>query len=128
MWNQCGMSRNAAGLNSAIGRIQELKEEFWSNIILAGDSSGMNQALEQAGRIADFIELAELMCRDALHREESCGGHFREEYQTDEGEAQRNDAEFSYVAAWEYVAGGNPRIHGEPLAFNYVKPAQRSYK
>jgi succinate dehydrogenase / fumarate reductase flavoprotein subunit len=129
MWDNCGMGRNAAGLSQSIGRIQELREEFWSNMILVGDNDGMNQALEQAGRIADFFELAELMCRDALHREESCGGHFREEYQTPEGEAQRNDADFSYVAAWEFRGVGNePVLHKEPLTFDYVKPSQRSYK
>jgi succinate dehydrogenase / fumarate reductase, flavoprotein subunit len=129
MWDYCGMGRNASGLQHAIGKIQELREEFWTNIILTGDNDGMNQALEQAGRIADFFELAELMCRDALHRQESCGGHFREEYQTEEGEALRNDADFSYVAAWEYASGGGePALHKEPLTFSYVKPAQRSYK
>ena len=97
---------------------------------VVGDNEGMNQALEHAGRVADFIELAELMCRDALHREESCGGHFREEHQTEEGEAQRNDTDFSYVAAWAYggANGSAPVLHKEPLQFNYVKPAQRSYK
>jgi succinate dehydrogenase / fumarate reductase flavoprotein subunit len=129
MWDYCGMGRNAPGLRRAINEIQELREEFWSNMILTGDNEGMNQALEQAGRIADFFELAELMCRDALHREESCGGHFREEYQTEEGEARRDDTNFSYVAAWAYGGqGGEPVLHKEPLTFNYVKPAQRSYK
>ena len=117
------------GLQQAIGKIQQLREEFWNNIILTGDNNGMNQALEQAGRIADFFELAELMCRDAIHREESCGGHFREEYQTEEGEALRNDSDFSYVAAWEYAGQGTqPVLHKEPLTFNYVRPSQRSYK
>jgi succinate dehydrogenase / fumarate reductase, flavoprotein subunit len=129
MWEDCGMGRNAAGLQRAIGKIREIREEFWSNLILVGDNNSMNQALEQAGRVADFIELAELMCRDALHREESCGGHFREEHQTEEGEAQRNDAEFAYVGAWEFAGAGNqPVLHKEPLTFNYVKPSQRSYK
>jgi succinate dehydrogenase / fumarate reductase flavoprotein subunit len=129
MWEYCGMGRNAAGLEHAIGRIQEIREEFWQNIRLVGDNDGMNQALEQAGRIADFIELGELMCRDALHREESCGGHFREEHQTAEGEAQRNDADFAYAAAWEFAGPGNqPVLYKEPLSFNYVKPSQRSYK
>jgi succinate dehydrogenase / fumarate reductase flavoprotein subunit len=129
MWNQCGMARNAGGLQEAIGRIAALREEFWRNVNVLGDNLGLNQALEQAGRVADFLELADLMCRDGLHREESCGGHFREEHQTEEGEALRNDAEFSYVAAWQY--GGDDRepvLHKEPLTFNYVKPAQRSYK
>jgi succinate dehydrogenase / fumarate reductase flavoprotein subunit len=129
MWDHCGMGRNASGLQYAIGRIQELREEFWNNIVLSGDNNGMNQALEQAGRVADFFELAELMCRDALHREESCGGHFREEYQTEEGEALRNDSDFSYVAAWGYAGQGTqPVLHKEPVTFNYVRPSQRSYK
>ena len=102
MWDNCGMARNAAGLEFAIGRIQELREEFWQNVNVLGDNDGMNQALEHAGRLADYFELGELMCRDALHRNESCGGHFREEYQTEEGEAQRDDENFSYAAAWEY--------------------------
>jgi succinate dehydrogenase / fumarate reductase, flavoprotein subunit len=129
MWDHCGMGRNAQGLQHAIGKIQELREEFWNNMILTGDNDGMNQALEQAGRIADFFELAELMCRDALHREESCGGHFREEHQTEDGEALRNDADYAYVAAWEFAGTGQkPVLHKEPLTFHYVKPAQRSYK
>jgi succinate dehydrogenase / fumarate reductase, flavoprotein subunit len=129
MWDHCGMARNAQGLERAIGQIQKLREEFWTNALLTGDNEGMNQALEHAGRVADFIELAELMCRDALHRAESCGGHFREEYQTEDGEALRNDSDFSYVAAWEFTGVGNQSfLHKEPLVFNYVKPAQRSYK
>jgi succinate dehydrogenase flavoprotein subunit len=129
MWDYCGMARNAEGLQTAIGRIQELREEFWRNVNVLGDNSGMNQALEQAGRVADFLELGELMCRDALHRNESCGGHFREEYQTEEGEAQRDDDHFSYVAAWEYRGpDAQPALHKEPLTFDYVHPSQRSYK
>jgi succinate dehydrogenase / fumarate reductase flavoprotein subunit len=129
MWEYCGMARNASGLTHAIGRIQELRDEFWKNVNVLGDNDGMNQALENAGRIADYLELGELMCRDALHREESCGGHFREEYQTEEGEAQRRDDIFSYAAAWEYTGPGTePALHKEPLTFEYVKPAQRSYK
>jgi succinate dehydrogenase / fumarate reductase flavoprotein subunit len=129
MWNHCGMARNASGLRQAIGEIQELREEFWRNVNVLGDNEGMNQSLEHAGRLADFIELAELLCRDALHREESCGGHFREEYQTPEGEAQRNDGDFSYVAAWEFTGvGSEPVLHKEPLTFDYVHPSQRSYK
>ena len=129
MWDNCGMGRNAAGLQKAIGEIQALREEFWQNVNVLGDNEGMNQSLEHAGRLADFLELGELMCRDALHREESCGGHFREEYQTPEGEAQRNDADFSYVAAWEFTgAGREPVLHKEPLTFDYVHPSQRSYK
>jgi succinate dehydrogenase / fumarate reductase flavoprotein subunit len=129
MWDNCGMARNRSGLEWAIGRIAELREEYWLSANIVGDNEGMNQALEQAGRVADFFELGELMCRDALHREESCGGHFREEHQTPEGEALRNDEEFSYVAAWEYRGTGNePALHKEPLTFNYVHPSQRSYK
>jgi succinate dehydrogenase / fumarate reductase flavoprotein subunit len=129
MWDQCGMARNAAGLRDALARIPALREEFWRNLNVPGAGAELNQALEKAGRVADFLELAELMCRDALHREESCGGHFREEYQTEDGEALRDDARFAYVAAWEY--GGRdaePRLHQEPLAFEYVHLAQRSYK
>ncbi len=129
MWDNCGMGRNAAGLQRAIGEIQALREEFWQNVKVLGDNEGMNQGLEHAGRLADFLELGELMCRDALHREESCGGHFREEHQTEEGEAKRNDEQFSYVAAWEYTGVNNtPVLHKEPLEFNYVHPSQRSYK
>ncbi len=129
MWDNCGMARNAAGLEFAIGRIQELREEFWQNVNVLGDNDGMNQALEHAGRLSDYFELGELMCRDALHRNESCGGHFREEYQTEEGEAQRDDENFSYAAAWEYRGlNHEPVLHKEPLLFNYVHPSQRSYK
>jgi succinate dehydrogenase / fumarate reductase flavoprotein subunit len=129
MWDRCGMGRNAEGLQSAIGSIQELREEFWRNVNVLGDNDGMNQALEHAGRLADFLELGELMCRDALHRNESCGGHFREEYQTEEGEAQRDDDNYSYAAAWEYQGPDTePVLHKEPLTFNYVHPSQRSYK
>jgi succinate dehydrogenase / fumarate reductase flavoprotein subunit len=129
MWDDCGMSRTAAGLESAIGQIRELREEFWKDVIVAGSADDLNQSLEKAGRVADFFELGELMCVDALHRNESCGGHFREEYQTPEGEAQRNDAEFSYVAAWEYQGPNRaPALYKEPLTFEYVHPSQRSYK
>ena len=123
------MARNAQGLQRAIGEIQQLREEFWQNVNVLGDNDGMNQALEHAGRLADFLELGELMCRDALHRNESCGGHFREEYQTPEGEAERDDANFSYAAAWEYRGrNAEPGLHKEPLTFDYVHPSQRSYK
>ena len=128
MWDYCGMARNAPGLQRAIGEIQQLREEFWQNLNVLGDNDGMNQALEHAGRLADFLELGELMCRDALHRNESCGGHFREEFQTPEGEAERDDENFSYAAAWEYGGKGEPVLHKEPLTFNYVHPSQRSYK
>jgi len=129
LWDRCGMARNAAGLQEALVRIPELREEFWRNVNVPGSDAELNQALEKAGRVADFLELGELMCRDALHREESCGGHFREEYQTDDGEARRDDERFAYVAAWEYTGDlQSPRLHREPLAFEYVHLAQRSYK
>lgn len=124
VWDHCGMSRNAAGLTEAIEKIISLREEFWKNVIVLGDGEELNQALEKAGRVADFFELAELMCRDALDRNESCGGHFREEYQTPEGEALRDDVNYSYVAAWEYPG----MLHKELLTFDYVHPSQRSYK
>jgi len=129
VWDHCGMARNHAGLEQAIGEIGELREQFWSNVNVPGSDGEINQALEKAGRLADFLELGELMCRDALERRESCGGHFREEWQTPEGEALRDDDQFSHVAAWEYRGEGNaPARHSEPLAFEYVHPAQRSYK
>ena len=129
MWDYCGMSRNADGLKKAKGLIQNLRKEFWTNLRLTGQAEEMNQALEQAGRVADFIELGELMVDDALHREESCGGHFREEYQTEEGEALRDDANFTYVAAWEYKGENQPELlNKEELIFENVKLTQRSYK
>ena len=129
MWDKCGMARNAAGLQEALVRIPELREEFWRNVNVPGSDAELNQALEKAGRVADFLELGELMCRDALHREESCGGHFREEYQTEDGEARRDDAHFAYAAAWEYSGDlSAPRLHKEPLEFEHVHLAQRSYK
>jgi succinate dehydrogenase / fumarate reductase, flavoprotein subunit len=129
MWENCGMARNDAGLRRAIGRIPELREEFWRNVLVPGDGDSLNQSLEKAGRVADFLELGELMCRDALHRTESCGGHFREESQTPEGEAKRDDENFTYVAAWQWRGeGSEPALHKEPLTFDYVKPSQRSYK
>ncbi|MEO6057133.1 MAG: fumarate reductase/succinate dehydrogenase flavoprotein subunit [Gemmatimonadales bacterium] len=129
MWEQCGMARTAAGLGEAIARIPELREEFWRNVNVPGSGTELNQALEKAGRVADFLELGELMCRDALHREESCGGHFREEHQTEDGEARRDDEHFAYAAAWEYTGDlAAPRLLKEPLDFEYVHLAQRSYK
>jgi succinate dehydrogenase / fumarate reductase flavoprotein subunit len=129
MWDYCGMARNAAGLRTAIQRIPEIREEFWRNVNVPGSDAELNQALEKAGRVADFLELGELMCIDALHREESSGGHFREESQTPDGEALRDDERFAYVAAWEHgAAPGSPVLHKEPLAFEYVQLAQRSYK
>jgi succinate dehydrogenase / fumarate reductase flavoprotein subunit len=129
MWDDCGMSRNAAGLKDAIGRIRALREEFWQNLTVPGSGDDLNQSLERAGRVADFFELGELICIDALERNESCGGHFREEYQTPDGEAQRDDDHYSYVAAWGYAGAGNPpELTKEPLDFAYVHPSQRSYK
>jgi succinate dehydrogenase / fumarate reductase flavoprotein subunit len=123
------MSRNAAGLKDAIGRIRALRAEFWQNLNVPGSSDDLNQSLEKAGRVADFLELGELICIDALDRNESCGGHFREEFQTPEGEAQRDDERYSYVAAWGYTGANNPpELHKEPLEFAYVHPSQRSYK
>lgn len=129
MWDECGMSRTAQGLEKAIGQIRALREEFWQNVNVPGSGDDLNQSLEKAGRVADFFELGELMCVDALERNESCGGHFREEYQTPDGEAQRDDEHYSYVAAWGYRGPGNPEeLQKEPLTFNYVHPSQRSYK
>jgi succinate dehydrogenase / fumarate reductase, flavoprotein subunit len=129
MWDLCGMARSAEGLRQAISRIPKLREEFWRNVNVPGSDAELNQALERAGRVADFLELGELMCRDALHRAESCGGHFRIEYQTADGEALRNDQDFAYVAAWEYQGPDRePRLHKEPLEFEHVPLAQRSYK
>jgi len=129
MWEHCGMSRNAAGLEFAMGKIRELREEYWRNVDVLGGAEEFNQALEHAGRVADFFELAELICLDASHRAESCGGHFREEYQTPDGEALRDDEHYSYVAAWEFQGLGKaPALHREPLGFEYVHPSQRSYK
>ncbi len=129
MWDKCGMARNATGLREALEEIPRLREAFWRDVNVPGSDAELNQALERAGRVADFFELAELMCRDALHREESCGGHFREEHQTEDGEAQRDDERFAYVAAWEYLGPGQPqRLHREPLDFEHVHLAQRSYK
>jgi succinate dehydrogenase / fumarate reductase flavoprotein subunit len=129
VWDYCGMSRTAEGLESAIGQIRALQEEYWKNVNVPGSGEDLNQSLEKAGRVADFFELAELMCIDALDRNESCGGHFREEYQTPEGEAQRDDEHYSYIAAWDYRGPGNPpTLTKEPLEFHYVHPSQRSYK
>lgn len=129
MWDKVGMGRNAEGLKEAIVEIKALKEEFWQNVKVTGVNEELNQTLEKAGRVADFFELGELMARDALHRNESCGGHFREEYQTEEGEAKRDDENFAYVAAFEYTGDSNePVLHKENLEFEYVKPSQRSYK
>ncbi len=128
MWEKCGMARNAQGLQEAIAEIQALKKEFWSDIKIPGDINEMNPELDKAGRVADFIELGELMCKDALNRNESCGGHFREESQTDEGEAKRDDDNYSFVSAWEYKGESDWALNKEPLTFEIVKPTQRSYK
>jgi succinate dehydrogenase / fumarate reductase flavoprotein subunit len=129
MWDRCGMARDAAGLRAALARIPALRQEFWQNVNVPGSGADLNQSLEKAGRVADFLEFAELMCTDALHREESCGGHFRTEHQTPDGEAQRDDERFAYVAAWEYQGDDKaPALNREPLAFENVHLAQRSYK
>ena len=128
MWDYCGMARNEQGLNKALGMIRELKSEFWSDVRIPGAINEFNPELDKAGRVADFIELGELMVQDALYRKESCGGHFREESQTEDGEAKRDDENFSYVAAWEYTGDSAPTLHKEELTFEIVKPTQRSYK
>ena len=128
MWEKCGMARNEEGLQQGIVEIQQLKKEFWSDLKIPGDINSMNPELDKAGRVADFIELGELMCKDALNRNESCGGHFREESQTEEGEAKRDDVNFSYVSAWEYKGESEWKLNKEALNFDIVKPTQRSYK
>ena len=129
MWDKCGMARSKAGLEAAIKKIPELRAEFWDNLNVPGENGSLNQSLEQAGRVADFLEFGELMCRDALQREESCGGHFREEHQTPEGEAKRDDENFSFVGAWEYKGENQtPELHKENLVYEEVKMTQRSYK
>ena len=128
MWDKCGMARNAQGLQQAIQEIRALREQFWSDIKIPGTINDFNPELDKANRVADFIELGELMCIDALNRSESCGGHFREEHQTEEGEALRHDAEFMFVSAWEYLPGAQWQLHKEKLEYEVVKPSQRSYK
>ncbi len=129
LWNQCGMERAESGLKEALEKIPELREEFWKNVAVPGDGDELNQAMEKALRVADYFELAELMCLDALERRESCGGHFRTESQTPEGEALRDDENFTYVAAWEFTGeNSRPALHKESLSFEHVKPATRSYK
>src|SRR5438067_6154756 len=131
LWDKCGMARNAAGLREALEKIPELRDEFWKKVRVPGEGESYNQSLERAGRIADFLEFAELMCIDALERDESCGGHFREEHQTPDGEAQRDDENFAAVFAWEFQGNGNimrPALHREPLHFEAVHLTQRSYK
>ncbi len=129
MWDRCGMSRNESGLKEALAKIPEIRERFWRDVRVTGTGESLNQELERAGRVADFLEFAELICVDALDRNESCGGHFREEHQTDDGEAKRDDDRFAHVSVWEYTGRGNaPALHKEPLEFEYVQLAQRSYK
>ncbi|MBD3382524.1 MAG: succinate dehydrogenase (quinone) flavoprotein subunit, partial [candidate division Zixibacteria bacterium] len=129
LWDKCGMARNEAGLKEALQKIPEIRQEFWENVRVPGENEQLNQSLEKAGRVADFLEFAELMCHDALDRDESCGAHFREEHQTDEGEALRDDENYSYVSAWEFDGvGKKPKLRKEPLEFEEVKLAQRSYK
>lgn len=128
MWDKCGMARNRQGLTEAITEIQALREEFWKDVRVLGEANEFNPDLEKAGRVADFIELGELMCKDALHREESCGGHFREEHQEADGEAKRDDEHFKYVAAWEFKNTSNWELHKEELVYENIKIAQRSYK
>jgi succinate dehydrogenase / fumarate reductase flavoprotein subunit len=131
LWNNCGMARNEKGLCEALRQIPELREEFWKNVRVPGNGEDFNQALERAGRVADFLEFAELMCIDALERDESCGGHFREEHQKPDGEALRDDERFAAVFAWEFQGNGQvapPKLHREPLHFETVHLTQRSYK
>jgi succinate dehydrogenase / fumarate reductase flavoprotein subunit len=128
LWDYVGMSRSDEGLRVALERIPQLREEFWQSVSVPGEASYLNKNLEYAGRVADYLEFGELLALDARHRTESCGGHFREESQTPDGEALRDDANFSYAAAWEYGGAGKETLHKEPLTFEYVKPTQRSYK
>jgi succinate dehydrogenase / fumarate reductase flavoprotein subunit len=127
MWEKCGMARNANGLKEAIEEIKKLREEFWKDVRVTGEANEFNPELEKAGRVADFLELGELMCIDALNRNESCGGHFREEYQTKDGEALRDDDNFAYVAAWENKGNNTWELHKEELKFENIKLAQRNY-
>jgi succinate dehydrogenase / fumarate reductase flavoprotein subunit len=128
MWDDVGMARNEKGLNEAIEKIKEIREDFWKNVNVLGENEELNQSLEKAGRVADFLELGELMAKDGLQRNESCGGHFREEYQTEENEAKRDDENFAYVAAWEFKGDAEPEMHKEELEFENVHLTQRSYK
>jgi succinate dehydrogenase / fumarate reductase flavoprotein subunit len=129
MWDLCGMARTEKSLSRALKRLPTLREEFWKNLRVTGGNAELNQSLEKAGRVADFLELGELMCLDALERRESCGGHFREEYQTSDGEALRDDSNFAHVAAWESGGEtGKPIRHEEPLIYENIKLATRSYK
>jgi succinate dehydrogenase / fumarate reductase flavoprotein subunit len=129
MWENCGMARTEKSLKTVLQKIPQVREEFWKNVMVPGSGADLNQALERAGRVADFLEFAELLCLDALERNESCGGHFREEHQYPDGEAKRDDANYMHVAAWEYGGNGKPpTLHKEPLKYEEVKPTVRSYK
>ena len=129
VWDKCGMARDEKGLKEALAKIPALREEFWNNVNVLGSGESLNQSLEHAGRVADFIEFAELLCLDALTRDESCGGHFRTEHQTEDGEARRDDERFAYVAAWEFQGvERKPILHQEPLVYEEVHMSQRSYK
>jgi len=128
LWEHCGMARSAESLDKALAEIPALREEFWKDVRVLGENESFNQSLEKAGRVADFLEFGELLCVDARHREESCGGHFRTEHQTEDGEALRDDADFGYVAAWEWTGGDTPKLHKEQLSFENVALTQRSYK
>jgi succinate dehydrogenase / fumarate reductase flavoprotein subunit len=129
MWDNCGMARTEQSLTKALSEIPAIRDEYWKNVRIMGDGESRNQSLEKAQRVADFLEFAELLCTDALHRNESCGGHFREEYQTEDGEALRDDEHFAYVGAWEFKGVGiDPALHKEPLEFDTVHLATRSYK
>lgn len=129
MWDHCGMARNAEGLRKALEEIPRLRQEFWENVRVPGSAATLNQSLEKAGRVADFLEFAETMCHDALTRDESCGGHFREEHVTEDGEARRDDENFAHAAVWEFRGVGEAPIrHQEPLTFDHVPLSQRSYK
>ena len=129
LWDHVGMARSDAGLRHALEAVPKLREEFWQNVAVPGSPNNSNKNLEYAGRVADYLEFAELLALDALERAESCGGHFREESQTPDGEALRDDERYSYAAAWEFTGvGKRPALHREPLTFDYVRPTQRSYK
>src|SRR5690606_14986765 len=128
MWDKCGMARNEQGLKEAIQEIRALRKEFWSDVFIPGTANGVNTELDKAQRVADFMELGELMCMDALNRRESCGGHFREESQTEDGEALRHDDEFMYVSCWESTGDCEWTLHKEPLNYEVIKPSQRNYK
>jgi succinate dehydrogenase / fumarate reductase flavoprotein subunit len=129
MWDYVGMARTAAGLREALEKIRALRTEFWQDVVVSGEKNNLNPMLDYAGRVADYMEFGELLAQDALHRNESCGGHFREEFQTPDGEALRDDEHYSYVAAWEFAGvDTEAKLHKEPLVFDEVHPSQRSYK